>query len=80
LANEPEAKLNPEQPSDYPRGEETFMDLIVKFIVDEAGAAAVEYAFILVILGVAMISAYTALGTALTGVFTNVSGNLSGGG
>jgi pilus assembly protein Flp/PilA len=55
------------------------MDLIMNFVCDEAGAAATEYALILVILGVALMSAISAIGTNLTSVFTGVSGHLSGG-
>jgi pilus assembly protein Flp/PilA len=57
-----------------PGGEETIMDQIIQFSCDEAGSPAVEYALILAILGVALIGGMTAIGSALTGIFTAVSG------
>jgi Flp pilus assembly pilin Flp len=54
------------------------MDQIIRFTRDEAGAAAVEYAFILVILGIALMTTMSALGATLQGVFTTISGHLSG--
>ncbi len=53
------------------------MDLIIRFISDEAGAAALEYALILTILGIALIGSMNTLGDALNGVFENVTGQLT---
>ena len=48
MAIEPEAQPKPPETSRLtPCGEETVMDLIFKFSADEAGAPAVEYAFLL---------------------------------
>jgi pilus assembly protein Flp/PilA len=55
------------------------MDLIIKFAYDETGAPALEYALILAILGVALITSITAIGSALSAVFGSVSSTLSGG-
>jgi Flp pilus assembly pilin Flp len=50
------------------------MDLIIKFACDEAGAPALEYALLLAILGIGLISAISAVGGALNAIFGNVSG------
>ena len=55
-------------------GEETSMDLILKFAYDEVGAPALEYAFILTILGIGLMTGMTAIGGALNTVFGNISG------
>jgi pilus assembly protein Flp/PilA len=50
------------------------MDLILKFAYDEAGAPALEYALILALLGIGLISGITALGNTLSNVFATVAG------
>ena len=54
------------------------MEQLFRFAHDEDGAAALEYALILTILGIALMSGMTAIGTALSGIFTDVSGHLTG--
>ena len=44
---------------------------------DESGATAIEYGLIAALIAVVIIVAVTAVGTSLTGVFTNVAGNLN---
>jgi pilus assembly protein Flp/PilA len=61
-----------------PSEEETIMKLIFKFARDEDGAAALEYALILTILGIALMGGMTSIGTSLTGVFSDVAGHLTG--
>jgi pilus assembly protein Flp/PilA len=50
------------------------MDLIMKFACDEDGTAALEYALVLTLIGIAVMAAVSAVGSALTGVFTLVAG------
>lgn len=47
------------------------------FCNDESGATAIEYGLLASILGVGIITAVKALGTKLSGTFSNVSSNLS---
>ena len=54
------------------------MDLIIRFTSDEAGAAALEYALILTILGIALMGGMNALGNALNGVFDEYNGKIDG--
>ena len=42
------------------------MDLIIKFAVDEAGASAVEYAFMLAFIAVAIVASITSFGSAVS--------------
>jgi len=51
-------------------------NLISRFVRDESGATAIEYGLIATLVAVAIITALTALGTALTATFTKVSGTL----
>ena len=44
---------------------------------DESGATAIEYGLIAALVSVAAISALTALGTSLDGIFTTVSNQLN---
>ncbi len=48
------------------------MEQIIRFTRDEAGAAALEYALILTLLGIALIGGIRAIGGALSGVFNGV--------
>jgi Flp pilus assembly pilin Flp len=52
-----------------PYGEETIMDLIVKFYGDESGAPAVEYALLLAFITLAVAASVKNLGNPLTGLF-----------
>ena len=47
-----------------------------KFLKDESGATAIEYGLIAALVAVAIVGALTALGTSLTGLFTNVNSDL----
>jgi len=49
------------------------------FLVSEDGPTATEYAVMLALIIIACITAITALGTALQGTFSNISGNLPDG-
>jgi len=52
-----------------PRGEETVMDLILKFSFDEAGAPAVEYALLLAFIAVAIAASVRSFGAAVATLF-----------
>ena len=47
--------------------------MLRKFLRDESGATAIEYGLIAALVAVACIVALEALGTSLSGLFTNVS-------
>jgi pilus assembly protein Flp/PilA len=49
---------------------------IKKFVANESGATAIEYALIASLIAVAIIGAVTTIGTKITTVFTEVSNNL----
>ncbi|MBK8907618.1 MAG: Flp family type IVb pilin [Rhodospirillales bacterium] len=46
-----------------------FRDQPFRLLADERGATAIEYAFIVLLIGIAVIGALTALGTSLAGFF-----------
>lgn len=48
----------------------------MRFIADEDGASAVEYALLVGLIAVAIIGAVTALGTKISTLFTNVANTL----
>ena len=50
---------------------------LVKFLKDDSGASAAEYAVLLTLVTVALIAAVTFLGQAISGVFQTVSGTLN---
>lgn len=52
------------------------MSLLIKFIRDERGASAIEYAIIAVGIAVAIVTAVTAVGTKSAANFSNVSNSL----
>jgi Flp pilus assembly pilin Flp len=52
-----------------PCGEETVMDLILKFSADEAGAPAVEYALLLAFIALAITASVRSFGTAVANLF-----------
>jgi pilus assembly protein Flp/PilA len=54
----------------------TMIKSIKKFVANESGATAIEYALIASLIAVAIITALTALGTRLSTTFGEVSGNL----
>jgi len=49
---------------------------MTRFLKDEHGATAIEYAMIAAFIAVAIVGAVTTLGTSLTGIFTNVNTDL----
>ena len=51
--------------------------LFARFAKDESGVTAIEYGLIAALVSVAAISAMTAMGSSLTGLFTTVSTELS---
>ena len=49
---------------------------LTKLLKNEAGATAIEYGLIAALIGVAVVGAYTAVGSSLTATFNNVAGKL----
>jgi pilus assembly protein Flp/PilA len=52
--------------------------LVTRFTADDAGATAIEYGLIAALIAVALIGAFTAFGTNLTGLFTHVQTDAGG--
>lgn len=52
------------------------INAIKKFVANESGATAIEYALIASLIAVAIIASITALGTKMQTTFNEVSGNL----
>ena len=50
---------------------------LVKFLKDDSGASAAEYAVLLTLVTVVLIAAVTTLGTAISAVFDKVSSTLT---
>ena len=61
-----------------PCGEETVMDLILKFSADEAGASAVEYALLMTFIALAIIVSVTTFGAAIRDSFVNSTSKVFG--
>ena len=59
----------------HERGRAT-VNILRRFMVDESGATAIEYALIASLIAVAAITAMTTVGTALQNSFSNVSASL----
>ncbi|MGA8600674.1 MAG: Flp family type IVb pilin [Beijerinckiaceae bacterium] len=53
------------------------MSLITRFVSDESGATAIEYGLLAALIAVVIIGAVKAVGTNLSGKFTDVANNLS---
>ena len=53
------------------------MDLIIKFTFDEAGASAVEYAFLMAFIAVAIVASVTTFGAAVKDIFDNSAAKCS---
>jgi pilus assembly protein Flp/PilA len=53
------------------------MRSLVKFLKDENGASAAEYAVLLTLITVVLIAAVQTLGSAISGVFSTVSNTLT---
>ena len=49
-----------------------------RFVNDESGATAIEYGLIAAGIAVALLTAVQALGSSLSGLFTSISGTVSG--
>lgn len=49
--------------------------IIARFLKDDAGATALEYALIAAIVTLGLITSYTATGTKLSSYFQSISGN-----
>ena len=52
------------------------MNTLTRFVVNESGATAIEYGLIAALISVVIITAVTAVGTALSTTFTTVSGKI----
>jgi len=52
------------------------MNTLSRFVANESGATAIEYGLIAALIAVVIISAVTAVGTALSTTFTTVSGKI----
>ena len=50
--------------------------MMTAFLKDESGATAIEYGLLAALISVAAIVGMTALGTALSGLFTNIAASL----
>jgi Flp pilus assembly pilin Flp len=80
MATEPKVKPKPQETSRLtPCGQETIMDLVIKFTCDEAGASAVEYAFLVAFIAVAIAASVITFGTAVKGLFDNAVAKWPGG-
>jgi pilus assembly protein Flp/PilA len=53
------------------------MSLITRFVSNESGATAIEYGLLAALIAVVIIGAVKAVGTNLSGKFTDVANNLS---
>jgi pilus assembly protein Flp/PilA len=53
------------------------MDKLINYLSDESGASAAEYALILAIVGVGIVTAALALGNSISGAMTNAAGIIS---
>ena len=56
-----------------------YLTLVRRFVTDESGPTAVEYAVMLALIIVVCITAITALGTNASGTFSNVALNAAAG-
>ena len=56
------------------------MDRVKNFLRSEDGPTATEYAVMLALIIIIALGAISGLGTAVSGIFTNVTGSLPGGG
>ena len=55
------------------------MTKFVRFVKDESGATAIEYALIAAAMGLALVTAMPWLGSAITGKFSSLAGHISSG-
>jgi Flp pilus assembly pilin Flp len=68
------------QNSTHPCGKETIMDLLVRFVCDEAGASAVEYALIMTFIAVAIAASVATFGNAIRDSFVASTAKMFAGG
>ena len=54
------------------------MNILAKYLKDESGASAAEYALILAIVGIGIVTAAKSLGTAISGAMNNAATTISG--
>ena len=54
------------------------LNAIRRFVKEEEGASAAEYALILAIITLGIVTAMTDLGTAITGAVNNAAGTITG--
>jgi len=59
-------------------GELEMKNFVARFRSDESGATAIEYGLIAALIGVAIITAVTQVGTDVSSTFTSVSNGLTG--
>jgi len=70
MAIEPGTQPKPLEPRRLnSSGEETAMDLLLKFSADKAGATAVEYAFLITFIAVAIAASVRTFSSAVTNLF-----------
>jgi Flp pilus assembly pilin Flp len=70
MATEPKVKAKPRETARLtPSGEETIMDLLTKFTLDEAGASAVEYALLMAFIALAIVTSVATFGQAVSGLY-----------
>ena len=53
------------------------MNKFVRFVKDDSGATAIEYALIAAAMGLALVTAMPLLAGAITGAFTSLAGSIS---
>jgi pilus assembly protein Flp/PilA len=58
------------------RREQEMLDQTKKFLKDEEGAAAIEYALLVGLIAVAIVAAVTALGTKVASTFSSITTSL----
>jgi Flp pilus assembly pilin Flp len=67
MASKPDTQPKPHENSGLiPCGEETVMDLIIKFSADEAGATAVEYALMVALIALSSSAVFRLLAPGLS--------------
>ena len=55
------------------------MNKFLRFVKDESGATAIEYALIAAAMGLALVTAMPLLATAITGKFSSLAGSITSG-
>lgn len=80
MAIGPKSQPNHPKRLEYPCGEETFMDLILKFSADDAGASAVEYGLLVACIALIIATGVSSFGLALKNSFADSTTKMFGGG